>query len=177
MCLSYARFTMHDTSLAASGALDTFRSLGMGVVNAAPVAMGVLTMHGPPDWHPARGPLREASRKAAAYCEEKGLDLGRLAFLHSMEISRSSDEGEGMTVMVSTANVARNRSNLAMGTGDAPLTEAEQEAIAHIREHYFIPLEADREHMWEGEELQRYWERLGKHLLLQKLYPSFAEAQ
>lgn len=51
----------------------------VGIINASPLSMGLLTPQGPPDWHPAPPELREAAQAAADYCRDQNLDLAKLA--------------------------------------------------------------------------------------------------
>lgn len=78
--LSHSRHTLHDTALA--GLLPDLLARGLGVINAAPFAMGLLTAAGPPPWHPASAELRAAAREAAALCARHGTGLADCA-LHS----------------------------------------------------------------------------------------------
>ena len=50
--LTYCRCTLVDQSLL-SKHLEFFTSRGVGVINASPVSMGLLSSRGPPVWHPA----------------------------------------------------------------------------------------------------------------------------
>lgn len=59
--------------------LDYFESRGIGIINASPLSMGLLSERGVPDWHPAPKPLVEACRKAAAHCKAKGYPIEKLA--------------------------------------------------------------------------------------------------
>lgn len=60
--LSYARFNLHDDAL--QEYTEFFTDRGIGVINAAPLAMGLLTNKGPPKWHPATKATKEAVKKA-----------------------------------------------------------------------------------------------------------------
>lgn len=60
------------------------RASGAGVVNAAPLAMGLLTQGGPPAWHPAPGSVRAACRRAAEYCATRGKDLADVALSYAL---------------------------------------------------------------------------------------------
>lgn len=75
--LSYCRYTLLDTSL--TGLIPFLKERGIGLINAAPLAMGLLTQGGPPDWHPAPQAMREACGRAAQHCESKGASLEQLA--------------------------------------------------------------------------------------------------
>ena len=56
-----------------------FESKGVGVINASPLSMGLLSSRGAPAWHPAPAPLAEACTKAAQYCVDKGYPIEKLA--------------------------------------------------------------------------------------------------
>jgi L-galactose dehydrogenase len=55
------------------------RERGIGLINASGLCMGLLTEHGPPDWHPAPREVREAGRKAVEFCREHGENLSEVA--------------------------------------------------------------------------------------------------
>ena len=54
--LSYCHYGINDTSLV--DLLPYLKSQGVGVITASPLAMGLLTDNGPPDWHPAPEELK-----------------------------------------------------------------------------------------------------------------------
>ena len=58
---------------------------GIGLVNASPLHMGILTPGGPPPWHPAPPEVKEAGRTAVRWCEEEGIDLPRTALRVAMD--------------------------------------------------------------------------------------------
>ncbi len=74
---SYCHLTLLDDHLRAF--LPGFRARQVGVVNSAPLAMGLLTAGGPPDWHPAPLAVKERCREAAEFCRARGADLSTLA--------------------------------------------------------------------------------------------------
>lgn len=80
--LSYCHYCLYDTSL--ESMLPYFESKHLGVICAAPLGMGLLTVSGPPVWHPAPPEIRAACAKAAAYCQAKGVDIARLALQFSV---------------------------------------------------------------------------------------------
>jgi L-galactose dehydrogenase len=55
------------------------RERGIGLINASGLCMGLLTEHGPPDWHPAPREVRDAGRKAAEFCRAHGIDISEVA--------------------------------------------------------------------------------------------------
>ncbi|XP_050042984.1 uncharacterized protein [Dermacentor andersoni] len=80
--LSYCRGTLFDDSLA--DYLPFFQSMGLGVANAAPLGMGLLTSSPPPAWHPAAEDLKKACAEAAQFCKEAGYSIERLALQYSL---------------------------------------------------------------------------------------------
>jgi L-galactose dehydrogenase len=75
--LSYGHYTLNDITL-----VQMFPYLldkGVGVINAAPLGMGLLTPKGPPKWHPAPAQIRDQCAKAVAMCAKKKANLPRLA--------------------------------------------------------------------------------------------------
>jgi len=79
---SYCHYCLNDTSLASL--LPHLRQKGVGVVSSAPIAMRLLSLEGPPAWHPAPQALRERCAQAARYCAARGGDLSRLALQFSV---------------------------------------------------------------------------------------------
>lgn len=54
--LSYCHYSINDTTL--EDLLPYLKSKGVGVISASPLAMGLLTERGPPEWHPASPELK-----------------------------------------------------------------------------------------------------------------------
>lgn len=54
--LSYCHYGINDLTLA--DLLPYLKSKGIGVISASPLAMGLLTENGPPEWHPASEELK-----------------------------------------------------------------------------------------------------------------------
>lgn len=94
--LSYCHYALNDTSLL--GLLPLLDKQGIGLVNASPLSMGLLSLRGAPDWHPASAKLKEACRKAAEYCAAKQADIAKLA------VQFSTANEQIPTTLVSTAN-------------------------------------------------------------------------
>ena len=67
--------------------LDFFEERGIGIINASPLSMGLLSQRGTPDWHPAPEPLKAACACAAAYCTEKGYPIEKLALQYSTSLN------------------------------------------------------------------------------------------
>jgi L-galactose dehydrogenase len=112
--LSYCHYTLCDQSL-----LDLVPMLNarkIGIINAAPLCMGLLTYQGIPPQHPAPEPLRSACRRAAERCRAMGIDLPQLALHFSLA------QREIHTTLVGAASaevISRNA-----GWIDAPVDEA-----------------------------------------------------
>ena len=67
--LNFCHYCLNDDKLV--DFLDFFEAHGIGVINASPFSMGLLTQRGVPAWHPAPKALVEACRRAAAHCAAK----------------------------------------------------------------------------------------------------------
>ncbi len=94
--LSFCHYTLNDDALA--DYLDYFEANGVGVVNASPYSMGLLTERGVPEWHPAPEALKRLSVKAAGYCKSKGVSIEQLAVSFSVSNPRIA------TTLFSTTN-------------------------------------------------------------------------
>ena len=82
--LTYSRYILTDDSLLHY--LPFFNDMNVGVICAAVQAMGLLTNNGPPAWHPAKDELKAIAAEASAICKSNGIQLGKLAAYHSMNI-------------------------------------------------------------------------------------------
>jgi L-galactose dehydrogenase len=77
VALSYCHATLFDTTMATLA--PRLAARGIGLLNASPAAMGLLSSHGPRDWHPAPPAVRRACADAAALCRARGVELAELA--------------------------------------------------------------------------------------------------
>lgn len=75
--ISYAHCNLWNTRLLSS-LLPVAEGHGVGVLNASPLAMGLLTNQGPQPWFPGPPEIREACARAAALCRERGADISVL---------------------------------------------------------------------------------------------------
>jgi len=75
--LSYCHYCLNDTTLVQLA--PQLKAKGIGLINGSPLAMGLLSEQGPPDWHPAPAKLRTVCAKAVAYCKSKKHDPAQLA--------------------------------------------------------------------------------------------------
>lgn len=101
--LSYCRYSLLDRAL--GDAAPSFAARGVAVMNASPLAMGLLSRRGAPDWHPAPPAVRQAAAAAVRLCDERGVDIAQVALRFAAEPEAFA------TTFVGTAdpdNMARN---------------------------------------------------------------------
>ena len=103
--------------------LDFFEARGIGVINASPLSMGLLSGRGAPAWHPAPAPLQEACRAAAAHCTAAGYHIERLAMEFSVREPRIA------STLFSTTRAENVRANL-----EFIASEPDPELLAQVRE-------------------------------------------
>lgn len=103
--LNFCHYCLNDDLL--TDYFDFFESRGIGIINASPLSMGLLSTRGVPEWHPAPKALVEVCSRAAAYCREKGYPVEKLA----MQFSISSPHIA--TTLFSSANPDNVRKNIA----------------------------------------------------------------
>ena len=103
--LSFCHYCLCDDKLA--DFLDYFESKEIGVINASPLSMGLLSERGVPAWHPAPKPLVEACRKAMEHCKAKNYPIEKLAMQFSVSNPRIA------TTLFSTTNPENVKKNIA----------------------------------------------------------------
>ena len=84
--LSFCHYCLNDDALV--DYFDYFEEKGVGVINASPFSMGLLTKRGAPAWHPAPDALKKACGEAAGWCASKGADIEKLAVQYSASCPR-----------------------------------------------------------------------------------------
>lgn len=119
--LNFCHYCLNDDRLL--DFLPFFEERGIGVINASPLSMGLLSSRGVPDWHPAPLPLVEACRRAAEYCREVGYPIEKLAVQYSVDNPRIA------TTLFSSANPDNVRKNIAYVAEPAPA-----ELVTKVRE-------------------------------------------
>jgi len=77
----------------------------IGLVNASPLHMGMLTPTGPPSWHPAPQEIKEAAAKIVQLCASRGVDVTTLALRFCLDYPHVSSTLVGMS---SPAEVEQN---------------------------------------------------------------------
>ncbi|XP_071102601.1 uncharacterized protein [Haliotis cracherodii] len=147
--LTYCRGSMNDNSLAEY--IPYFESKGVGIMNASPISMGLLSDRGAPSWHPASQEIKDTCAAAAAYCKERGVDISRLA----MDFTLSQPEYH--STLVSTASLKNLQKNI--DSVYTPLTELEKKTQKEVMEKFMKPLNNKN---WEGVEVAEYRASLKK---------------
>ncbi|QVL31947.1 aldo/keto reductase [Telmatocola sphagniphila] len=87
--ITYSNFCLQNTRLI-DELLPTLEKFEVGVLNASPLSMGLLTNQGPPEWHPASPEIKAACRKAAEHCRNRGSDISLLGMQFCLAESRIS---------------------------------------------------------------------------------------
>ncbi|CAL1538881.1 unnamed protein product [Lymnaea stagnalis] len=145
--LTYCRGSMNDNSL--KDWLPYFQSCGVGVVNASPISMGLLSNRGPPSWHPATDSIRQACAQAALYCQEHDVDISRLGLKFTL------DQEDIPTTLISTASLENLKKNLE--SVYTPLSDHERIVLQDVLEKFMKPLQNAN---WEGVEVAEYRRQL-----------------
>ncbi len=102
--LCFCHYCLNDDLL--TQYFDFFEERGIGVINASPLSMGLLSTRGVPDWHPAAKSLVEACARAASYCGSVGYPIEKLAVQYAVSNPRIA------TTLFSSANPANVKKNL-----------------------------------------------------------------
>ena len=123
--LSYCHYTLLNTRMDA--VLKTFcRERGIGLINAAPLHMGLLCERKPPSWTPTTPALLATVARAALRCREAGTNLATLAVRFSLQHPTVA------TTLIGMASVAEVEDDLraADAPPDADLVREVQEILA-----------------------------------------------
>lgn len=120
--LSFCHYTLNDHSL--EGVLPFMREKGVGVINAAPTGMGLLTERGAPAWHPASPAIQAGCRRAVDFCRREGLDIVQLAIQFSIHHPGIA------TTLVGSANPANMAKNIHYA--ESPIDFAAMAAVLEV---------------------------------------------
>lgn len=129
--LSFCRYTLNDSAL--GGLVPYLSAKRVGIINASPTGMGLLTERGVPDWHPAPPAMLAGAQRAVEFCRKEGLDLVKLAVQFAI-----SHPGIA-TTLVGTArpeHIARNV-EYALAPVDATAMAQVLEILRPIQNHNF----------------------------------------
>lgn len=120
--LNFCHYCLNDDLL--TEYIGFFESRGIGIINASPLSMGLLSERGTPDWHPAVQPLKDACARAAEYCRQQGYPIEKLAVQYA-----TGNNPHIATTLFSSANPANVLKNISYV--DEPI---DTELVAKVRE-------------------------------------------
>jgi L-galactose dehydrogenase len=129
--LSFCRYELNDTAL--ESLIPYFKQKGVGVINASPTGMGLLTERGVPSWHPAPPAMVAGARRAVDYCKSVGADIVKLAVQFCVAHPGIA------TTLVGSANPENIRKNIAYADEpiDFELMAKVLELLKPIHNHNF----------------------------------------
>jgi L-galactose dehydrogenase len=113
----------------------------VGLINASPLHMGVLSPSAAPGWHPAPEAVRAAAERARAVCAAYGCDLTEVALRYCLAHPYVS------STLVGMASVRELKENLRAveGENDPAVLAAIAEAIG-----------GDRNYVWKSGREENY---------------------
>jgi L-galactose dehydrogenase len=129
--LSFCHYELNDDSLVEL--LPYFAARDIGVINAAPTGMGLLTERGVPSWHPAPPHVVAGCQQAVEFCRQQGVDIVKLAVQFSLQ------HGGIATTLIGTANPENMLRNIAYALEpvDHDLLGQVRAILAPIHNHNF----------------------------------------
>jgi L-galactose dehydrogenase len=101
--LSYCHYELNDTALADS--LPFFQERRVGIINASPLGMGLLSTRGTPPWHPAPQQVKETCARAARFSADRGASIEKLAVQFAVA---NPDIATTLVGSASSKNMLRN---------------------------------------------------------------------
>lgn len=102
--LNFCHYCLNDNALADD--INFYKSRAIGIINASPLSMGLLSERKAPAWHPASEEIKSACTKAAAHCKSKNYRIEQLAIKYAV------DNHDIATTLVSTTNPNNIRKNV-----------------------------------------------------------------
>ncbi len=94
--LTYARYNLMaddlDTDLR-----PVCEERGIGLINASPLHLGILTERGWPDWHSASQDVKEAGTRVAKLCRARGLDVAEVSLKFCYDYPHTASVLVGMS--------------------------------------------------------------------------------
>jgi L-galactose dehydrogenase len=127
--LSYCRYNLLITDMEAK-LVPFAKKHGIGVINASPLHMGIITERGAPDWHPSPQAVRDAGQKIVAICKARGLDAPEVALRFCLN---QPDVASTLVGLSSREHVERNLKALEMKVDPTLMAEI-AEAVAPVKD-------------------------------------------
>lgn len=124
--LSYCNYNLQNTRL--NNLLPALKREGVGIINASPLCMGLLTPGGGPEWHPAPENVKVAAREASDECKRRGIDLPGLA----LRFALGNDDIASTLVGVPSTGIL----DLNLTAASAP-SDQDAETVTEIRDGIF----------------------------------------
>ncbi|WP_071882273.1 aldo/keto reductase [Candidatus Sodalis pierantonius] len=99
-------WTLQDRRLGAVA--RRLQQAGIGVLNASPLSMGLLTRTGAPDWRPAHLDVQHVCHAVSALCDRQGINLAQVAL--QFALTTAAEQGIATTVIgtASAENMLEN---------------------------------------------------------------------
>jgi L-galactose dehydrogenase len=127
--LSYCRYNLLITDM--DRKLVPFaKEHGVGVINASPLHMGIITERGAPEWHPAPQAVRDAGQRIVELCKAKGLDASEVALKFCLDYAGAASTLVGLS---SREHVERNLKAMELKL-DAELMREIAEEVAPVKD-------------------------------------------
>lgn len=93
--MAYCTWTLQDRRL--GEVARRLNQAGIGVLNASPLSMGLLTRNGAPDWHPAHESVQEVCRAVSKLCDSHGVNVAQVAL--QFALTTAAENGIASTVI------------------------------------------------------------------------------
>ncbi len=103
--ISYCHFNLQNQTLLTE-LMPVAEAHGVGVLNASPLGMGLLTAHGPQPWHPGGDDVKAVCRAAVELCQARRADISFLGMQYCLNEQRIPSTVSG------AATVEELRTNL-----------------------------------------------------------------
>ena len=117
--LTYCRYNLMIDDIDAE-LIPFAKQHGIGIINASPLHMGIITERGAPDWHPAPQQVRDAGQRVVALCRAHNVDASEVALRFCLDHPAVATTLVGMS---SRAHVERNLKCLELRIDPALLEE------------------------------------------------------
>jgi L-galactose dehydrogenase len=117
--LTYCRYNLMIDDIDAE-LIPFAKQHGIGIINASPLHMGIITERGAPDWHLAPQQVRDAGQRVVALCRTHGVDASEVALRFCLDHPAVATTLVGMS---SRAHVERNLKCLELRIDPALLEE------------------------------------------------------